>query len=36
MILQNKNQFRPVYKQLVNLKENVQNREKLMRFKKKK
>jgi len=36
MILKNKNQFRPVYKQLVKLKENIQNRKKLLRFKKKK
>ena len=36
MIFKNKNKFRPIYKPLVNLNENVQNREKLLQFKKKK
>ena len=36
MILRNKNRYKPVYKQLINLKENLQNREKLLRFKKQK
>jgi len=36
MIFKRKNKFRPIYKQLINLKENVQNRNKLLRFKKEK
>ena len=36
MIFKNKNRFRPIYKPLVYLKENVQNRQKLLQFKKKK
>ena len=36
MSLKNKNKFRPIYKQLLNIKENIQNREKLLRLKKKK
>ena len=36
MIFKNKNRFRPIYKPLINLKENIQNREKLIQFKKKK
>ena len=36
MIFKNKNKFRPTYKPLISLQENVQNREKLLKFKKKK
>jgi ribosomal protein S4 len=36
MILKKKNRYRPHYKQLINLKENLQNRNKLLNFKKKK
>jgi len=36
MILKKKNRYRPHYKQLLNLKENLQNRNKLLFFKKKK
>lgn len=36
MILKKKKRYKPIYKQLINLKENVQNREKLLRFKKQK
>lgn len=36
MTLKNKNKFRPIYKQLIKLKENLQNRDKLLRFKKEK
>ena len=36
MTLKNKNKFRPIYKQLIKLKENPQNRDKLLRFKKEK
>lgn len=36
MIFGNKNRFRPLYKQFIELKENVQNRQKLLRFKKQK
>lgn len=36
MIFKNKNRFRPLYKQLIKLKENVQNRKKLLQFKKQK
>jgi len=36
MIFKNKNKFRPIYKPLINLRENIQNREKLLKFKKKK
>lgn len=35
-MLQKKNKFRPLYKQFVKLRENVQNRKKLLKFKKKK
>lgn len=36
MIFKNKNRFKPLYKQFIKLKENVQNREKLLKFKKQK
>lgn len=36
MTLKYKNKFRPIYKQLIKLKENLQNRDKLLRFKKEK
>jgi small subunit ribosomal protein S4 len=36
MIFGNKNKFRPLYKQFIQLKENVQNRKKLLNFKKQK
>jgi len=36
MIFKKKNRYRPHYKQLINLKENLQNRNKLLNFKKKK
>ena len=36
MILKNKNKYRPIYKQFIKLRENIQNRDKLLRFKKKK
>jgi len=36
MIFGNKNRFRPLYKQFIGLKENVQNRTKLLQFKKQK
>ena len=36
MILQKKNRFKPLYKQFLNLGENVQNRKKLLKFKKQK
>jgi hypothetical protein len=35
MIFQKKNKFKPFYKQLLNLGENVQNRKKILQFKKK-
>lgn len=35
MIFKRKNKFRPIYKQLINLNENLQNRNKLLQFKKK-
>lgn len=36
MPLQKKNRFRPIFKQLVRLRENIQNRQKVLKFKKKK
>ena len=36
MSLQRKNRFKPVFKQFIKLRENVQNRQKLLKFKKKK
>lgn len=36
MIFGNKNKFRPLYKQFIQLKENVQNRKKILQFKKQK
>ena len=36
MTVQTKNRFRPVYKPLLNLNDNIQNRNKLLKFKKKK
>ena len=36
MIFGNKNRFKPLYKQFIELKENIQNRKKLLRFKKQK
>ena len=36
MTVQTKNRFRPVYKPLLNLNDNIQNRKKLLKFKKKK
>lgn len=36
MLLKTKNKFRPIYKPLLSLRENIQNRDKLLRFKKKK
>lgn len=36
MSLQKKNRFKPVFKQIIKLRENVQNRQKLLKFKKKK
>ena len=36
MIFGNKNRFRPLYKQFIELKENIQNRKKLLQFKKQK
>jgi hypothetical protein len=36
MILKNKNKFRPIYKKFIKLRENLQNREKILRLKKKK
>ena len=36
MILKTKNRFKPVYKPLLNLNENIQNRNKLLHFKKRK
>lgn len=36
MLLKKKNRFRPFYKQFIKLRENVQNRKKLLQFKKKK
>jgi ribosomal protein S4 len=36
MILQRKNRFKPLYKQFINLYENVQNRKKILQFKKQK
>lgn len=36
MIFKNKNRFKPIFKQLIKLRENVQNRQKLLKFKKKK
>ena len=35
-MLVKKNKFNPIYKQLVRLRENVQNRKKLLKFKKQK
>lgn len=36
MSFQNKNRFRPIFKQFIKLRENVQNRKKILKFKKKK
>ena len=36
MLSQTKNRFRPIYKPLLNLNENIQNKNKLLKFKKKK
>jgi hypothetical protein len=36
MLFKDVNRFRPLYKQFINLKENIQNRVKVLRFKKKK
>ena len=36
MIFKKKHRFKPLYKQFLKLKENVQNRQKLLKFKKKK
>ena len=36
MILTNVNRFKPLYKQFIELRENIQNRSKVFRFKKKK
>jgi small subunit ribosomal protein S4 len=36
MILKQKNRFKPLYKQFINLNENVQNRKKILKFKKQK
>jgi small subunit ribosomal protein S4 len=36
MIFQKKNKFKPLYKQFINLRENVQNRNKILQFKKQK
>lgn len=34
MIFQNKNRFKPVYKRIINLRDNIQNRKKVLKFKK--
>jgi len=36
MLLKKKNRFKPFYKQFIKLRENLQNRKKLLQFKKKK
>ena len=36
MIFEKKNKFKPLYKQFIDLKENVQNRTKLLQFKRQK
>ena len=36
MFLKKKSRFKPLYKQFGNINENIQNREKLLKFKKKK
>lgn len=36
MISKNKNKFKPLYKKFILLKENIQNRKKLLKFKKQK
>jgi hypothetical protein len=36
MILKKKNRFKPIFKQFIKLRENIQNRQKILKFKKKK